>query len=113
LLTIFEETDIIRQYSDERYPFNCDFYIKSVDLFIECNFHWTHNSHYFDKNNEHDVKKLNIWKSKNSAYYKNAIYVWTVSDLRKKEYSKQLNYIVLWNQSNMIDDFILAFNCIK
>lgn len=35
LLQHFEETDILRQYRDERYPFNCDFYIKSLDLFIE------------------------------------------------------------------------------
>lgn len=27
--------DIIRQYRDVRYPFNCDFYIPSNDLFIE------------------------------------------------------------------------------
>ncbi len=110
LLTIFEETDIVRQYSDERYPFNCDFYIKSLDLFIECNFHWTHNNHYFDETNEQDIEKLNMWKSKNSKYYKIAINVWTSLDIRKKEYSKQLNYIVLWNQSSMIEDFLTAFN---
>lgn len=110
LLTIFEEADIIRQYSDDRYPFNCDFYIKPLDLFIECNFHWTHNNHYFDETNEQDIEKLNVWKSKNSKYYKIAINVWTILDVRKKEYSKQLNYIVLWNQSSMIDDFITAFN---
>ena len=26
----------------DRYPFACDFYISSLDLFIECNYHWTH-----------------------------------------------------------------------
>lgn len=29
--------DVIRQYKDERYPFACDFYIKSKDTFIELN----------------------------------------------------------------------------
>lgn len=29
--------DVIRQYKDERYPFACDFYVKSKDLFIELN----------------------------------------------------------------------------
>ena len=37
LLLIFDSEDIIRQYYDDRYPFNCDFYIKSKDLFIELN----------------------------------------------------------------------------
>ena len=38
LLTHFSKEDIIPQYFDgERYPFKCDFYIKSVDLFIEVN----------------------------------------------------------------------------
>ncbi len=38
LLDNFGEEDVIRQYRDEcRYPFNCDFYIRSLDLFIELN----------------------------------------------------------------------------
>lgn len=37
LLTIFENSDVVRQYKDERYPFACDFYIKPLDLFIELN----------------------------------------------------------------------------
>ena len=39
LKTIYDETDVIRQYKDKRYPFCCDFYIKSKDLFIELNLH--------------------------------------------------------------------------
>ena len=42
LCNIYGSDDVVRQYSDDRYPFSCDFYIKSKDLFIECNFHWTH-----------------------------------------------------------------------
>lgn len=38
-LTTAFKNDVVRYYSDERYPFECDFYIKSLDLFIECNFH--------------------------------------------------------------------------
>ena len=37
LLTKYNKTDIKRQYKDTRYPFMCDFYIKSLDLFIELN----------------------------------------------------------------------------
>lgn len=50
LKLLYNVDDIERQYSiDPRYPFNCDFYIKSEDLFIECNYHWTHGGKPFDK----------------------------------------------------------------
>ena len=39
LLKTYLKEDIVRQYSDERYPWKCDFYIKSEDLFIELNYH--------------------------------------------------------------------------
>ena len=39
LIEKFGIEDVIYQYMDERYPFNCDFYIKSLDLFIEINSH--------------------------------------------------------------------------
>lgn len=42
LLTKYEKQDIIRQYKNELYPFHCDFYIKSRQLYIECNYYWTH-----------------------------------------------------------------------
>lgn len=36
LVEVFGKCDVVRQYFDrERYPFKCDFYIKSIDLFIE------------------------------------------------------------------------------
>ena len=54
----YGEEDVVRQYRDERYPFACDFYIKSLDLFIECNYSWTHGGHPFDENNEEDLKLL-------------------------------------------------------
>ena len=69
----FGKDDIIRQYQSEKYPFNCDFYIKSLDLYIECNFSWTHGKHWFDENNEEDIRRLEFMKSKNTAYYDNAI----------------------------------------
>lgn len=40
LLNNFSAEDLYRQYQDARYPFRCDFYIKSLDLFIEVNLHW-------------------------------------------------------------------------
>lgn len=58
LLQIFPKEDIERQYSDSRYPFNCDFYIRSLDLFIELNFHFTHGFHPFNSNSKEDQIQL-------------------------------------------------------
>lgn len=94
---------IIRQYTDERYPYNCDFYIPINDLFIELNAHWTHGEglRLFDSNNKQHQKKLKYWKkrSKTSVFYKNAIHVWTVSDVEKYNTAKKngLNYLVFYS----------------
>jgi hypothetical protein len=54
LCSKFGEEDIARQHRSEKYSFACDFYVKSHDLYIECNFSWTHGGHWFDANNEED-----------------------------------------------------------
>lgn len=113
LQTKFNKTDIIRNYTESRYPFCCDFYIKSLDLFIECNFHWTHGNHWFNKNNLEDINKLNEWKekAKNSKYYKNAIETWTKRDTRKLETSikNNLNYIIFWSEDDI--NIWFSLNC--
>jgi len=99
LLNIFNKDDIIREYSEKRYPFHCDFYIKSKDLFIECNFHWTHGFHWFDKNNKSDLEIVQKWKDKNTKFYDIAIEVWTKRDILKRDTAlkNKLNYLVFWN----------------
>ena len=44
--------DIIRQYKSDLYPFACDFYIPSLDLYIECNYHWTHGNKLYEGTKE-------------------------------------------------------------
>ena len=91
--------DIIRQYRSELYPFNCDFYIPSLDLYIECNYGWTHCDHPFNENNKEDQLILKSWEDKNTNYYNNAINTWTIRDVNKRNIAKQnnLNYIEFWN----------------
>lgn len=94
--------DSIHHYStDPRYPFECDFYIPSKDLFIELNFHWTHGLEPFDKTNKKHLEILNKWKSKNTKYFNNAIDVWTKRDPLKLEIIKKnnLNYKIFYNQN--------------
>ena len=95
--------DVIRQYKSELYPFVCDFYIPSLNLYIECNYHWTHGGHPYNENNKEDQILLEKWKTKNTKYYKCAIYTWTVRDVNKRNIAKQnnLNYIEFWNNNEL------------
>lgn len=99
LLTKYPKEDIFQQYTDPRYPFICDFYIKSKDLFIELNLHWTHGGKPFNKAT--DYIKLATWneKAKTSKFYQNAIKTWTVRDVTKLSYFKQnkLNYKIFYS----------------
>lgn len=100
--------DIIRQYKCDKYPFYCDFYIKSLDLFIELNATWLHGGHWFDKNNIDDVKKLQEFYQKvqdGKRFYNVAIDVWTVRDVKKRQIAlnNNLNYVVFWK--NDLSDF--------
>jgi hypothetical protein len=99
----------IRQYKSDLYPFSCDFYIPSIDLYIEIQGNWTHGGHPFDKDNIDDIKKLNLWKEKNSPYYNNAIYAWTDLDVRKRKIAldNKLNYLEIF--SDNIDECISIF----
>lgn len=116
LIYKFDFDDIIHHYKDKRYPFECDFYIKSLDLFIELNFFWTHGKESFDKNNKQHLQKLNDWKLKSEEInfkqnkkdaYKNAIYIWTINDPLKLQTFKQnnLNYKIFYNLGEFLDWF--------
>ena len=91
--------DVIHHYTtDSRYPFECDFYIPSKDLFIELHFHWTHGKEPFNENNVNHVKQLNLWKSKTTKFYKIAINVWTNRDVKKLKIANKnnLNYKIFY-----------------
>jgi hypothetical protein len=107
----FGKDDILDQYRDEeRYPFNCDFYIRSKDLFIEANINFTHGFKPFEGSKE-DIEVLKEWKKKSEElnfkgkekkYYLNAIYTWSISDVKKRTIAKQnnLNYIEIFHFEN-------------
>ena len=60
LISGIDKTDILRnKVIDSRYPFNCDFYIKSKDLFIEYQGHQTHGTEPFDETNKSHIDLLN------------------------------------------------------
>lgn len=112
LLTKFP--DAIHHYTiDKRYPFECDYYIPSLDLFIECHYFWTHgdqkyNCHEpFDKNSSKHQKMLQRWKDKNTKFYDNAIKVWTYYDpLKLETFNKNnLNYKIFYTEKEFNEWF--------
>ena len=84
-----------RQYKSCFYPFQCDFYINTYDLYIEIQGNWTHGGdtslqthpHIYNPDDEKDVKQVNLWskKSKYSKYYRN-------SGIYKKVLQRRLIY---------------------
>ena len=101
LVSKYGENDIIKQHFDkDRYPFKCDFYIKSEDKFIELHGTYLHGPHPFDPTNPDDVAWLNVLKekAKTSPQAKSYIYTWTDLDVRKLETAKKnnLNYEAIY-----------------
>lgn len=109
LCNVFGKSDIHRWYNkDVRYPFHVDFYIKSLDLFIELNATWLHGKHWFNPNSKCDMDLLNLYINKvnmGKVFYQTAIDVWTKRDVLKRDTAKKnhLNYIVFWKQD--LSDF--------
>lgn len=104
----FGKDDVCRQYREPRYPFHCDFYVKSLDLFIELNATWLHGGHWFDDSNVCDRNVLAGWHQKcadGKRFYTVAIRVWTQSDILKRDTAKKngLNYVVFWKSD--LSDF--------
>ena len=99
--------DLRVQYKSDVYPFACDFYIPSLDLYIEYNGSWTHGGRFFDKNNQEDLELLEQWRksAETSKFYANAISTWTVRDVLKLETAikNNLNYIAWFNEEQAND----------
>lgn len=91
--------NVKRQHSSNLYPYNCDFYIIPNDLYIECNFHWSHGGHPYNKDTD-NIKLAEMQeKSKTSRFFVNAINTWTIRDVNKRNTAieNKLNYKELWN----------------
>ena len=105
---------VFRNYKSEKYPFNCDFYIPSLDLYIEYNGTWYHGGHPFDPNILEDSTRVELLNKKaKELNYKNelkksylyAIEVWTVRDPLKRETACKngLNYLEFFNEKEFME----------
>lgn len=107
LRKVFGEDDVESEYMEDRYPFSCDLYIKSLDLFIEINAFWTHGDHFFDKNNIDDLRDFEDLKERSEYdnHARNLLDTWARRDVIKREAAikNNLNYLVFWD--NNLSDF--------
>ena len=103
--------DSDHSYYDERYPFNCDIYIPSQDLFIECHFSQYHHYKPFDENCIGDLVELSRLKIEaDSPYFDDnhhkdcieIIKTWTGSDVLKLKTLEQnnLNYKIFYTEKD-------------
>lgn len=102
----YGEEHVFKQYYDkERYPFKCDFYIDSEDLFIELNGFITHGPHPYDKNNIEDIKLEEKLKNDNTEWSKSILYTWTDLDVRKLKCAQEnnLNFeMIYWYENKKV-----------
>ena len=108
----FDKNDIIRQHSSTLYPFKCDFYIKSLDLYIECHYSHYHNYKPFDENNEEHIAELknleDIAKDKINSGIQHPqvlgiISTWTNLDVRKRQtaLANNLNWYAFYSSTDL------------
>lgn len=113
LVDRFGDTDVVRQYASDAYPYACDFYIRSRDLYIELNGTWTHGGHWYSPGSDGDVVAKWWEKAGENPYYVSAASTWTIADMAKRAAARMagLNYVVFWGSS--LDDAALwlAMGC--
>lgn len=103
LTDMFDVDDVERNYYSDRYPFRCDFYIKPLDLFIELNFHPSHNGCMYDSTNPDHIKQKRILESKNDDWSNMILGVWCNRDVMKVNCAKQnnLDYHVCYSEEEV------------
>lgn len=101
LIDIYGVNDVIRSYKSENYPFKCDFYISSLDLYIEYNGSMFHNKRLFnsdrDKQELYNIsQKVSVTSKPNR--YNSLIETWTKRDILKWEtaVNNKLNMLFLY-----------------
>ena len=117
LVKKFGEDDVIRQYKEKRYPWHCDFYVKSKDLFIEYQGFYTHYTEPFNPENiVHQTHLQTLIDANRNNYIK----TWTINDVAKRNKAKEngLNYVEFWTLKEAIyciehDIFENSYNKIK
>ena len=110
LVQEFGAENVIHQYRDPRYPYNCDAYVIPLDLFIEFNGTIEHNFRPYDKNNPQHIAEANSLREKALAKgpksrYWNILRYWTEVDPKKLSILRQnnLNFKIIYPDNLIIE----------
>ena len=112
LIKMFGTDGFERNYSkDERYPYFCDFYIPSLDLFIEIQGHLSHHTHPYGTDFKEDDKLIRKWEKRLNegvATYADFIKTFKVSDVEKRicAHNNGINFVEIY--ANTAEDVIKA-----
>ena len=86
--------DVKRQYKNDLYPYSCDFYIPSIDTYIEYQGYWMHGKEpYIGTEEQQDIIKK--WKEKGTSQYLRAVKYWSEDDVKKRNDAKVNNIKLL------------------
>lgn len=102
----YPEYTIIQSYTDnERYPFECDCYVKELDLFIEFQGSYFHNYRPFNESATHIQEYEDLVAKGNQR--KAIAKVWRYNDPLKRQIAKEnnLNYLEYWENSMLIEEY--------
>lgn len=81
--------EVVRQYKDKNlYPWNCDFFIPSINLYIEYQGYYTHGKHPYHIDSIEDNKLIQEYKKRYGEKCQ-AITIWSISDVKKRETAKK------------------------
>ena len=110
LIGLFGRDDVDRQTKGHMpdYPGICDFYIKTLSLYIELQVYWSHGlKKPYDENKKPDF--LLDWekRAESSLHYRNAVDQYSVRDVNKRKFALEhnLNYLELWEVPTL--DFLV------
>ena len=99
--------ETFRQYKSELYPFRCDFYIPSIDTYIEYQGFKSHNYEPYDVNNINHQDKIKKWNEycRYNKSYLGYLKVWTVTDPLKRQIAKDnnLKWIEFFNMNQFME----------
>ena len=108
LCSRYGKNNVIRQYKDLiRYPFNCDFYIKTEDLFIELNLFPTHGKEPFDSANSDHLEYLEHCRSNPNNWVEAQLpLIWAGTDVLKYKMAQQnnLKYLRIYNLEDLYNE---------
>lgn len=104
-LSEYNNWNLQRNYISEEYPFVCDFYVSTCNLYIECQFEEQHGLHPYNFRNKKDNFLADEYKETRPDIYN----TWVVEDTEKRRVvsEKRLHWIEIFQPDINILDILI------